>query len=165
MTCETDHARANAASWMDSASEFVEAMNQETWDRLEELRDERDSCADTAYPMDCDDLSELERLEALLGEYESADDAREKAQESALSVEVRSGWNSPGSGMEAEDFMILLSTGGPALRIRGELDQHAEPSRAWLEYQDWGTPWTEYHGENYSASDLLEFCGVFYFGS
>jgi len=119
MSIDTDHARSNASSWMDSMAAFVEAMSQETWDRLEELRDERDSCADTAYPMDCDDLAELERLEALLGEYESADDAREKAQESALSVEVRSGWNAPGSEMEAEEFVVLLSTGGPALRIRG----------------------------------------------
>lgn len=164
MSQETDHARANAASWMDSIAAKVEAMNQETWVRLEELRDERNECVDIEHPMDRDDLAELERLESLLDEYDNADAARESAQESALSVEVRSGWNAPGSGMEAEEFMILLSTGGPALRIRGELGEHAEPSRAWLEYQDWGTPWTEYNGQNYSASEVLEFCGVFYFG-
>lgn len=164
MICETDHARANAASWLDSISAFVEAMSQETWDRLAELRDERDECADTEHPMGCDDLAELKRLEALLDDYASADEARDRAQESALSVEVRSGWNAPGSGMEAEEFMVLLSTGGPALRIRGELGRFSEPSRAWLEYQDWGTPWTEYHGQNYSASEVLEFCRVFYFG-
>jgi len=30
---------------------------------------------------------------------------------------------------KAEEFCILLTTGGPALRIRGELNQHMEPDR------------------------------------
>ena len=37
-------------------------------------------------------------------------------QETALSVDVRSGWGTPGK-LEPEEFQILLSTGGPALRI------------------------------------------------
>jgi hypothetical protein len=55
-----------------------------------------------------------------------------------------------------------LSTGGPALRIRGELDEHKQPDRAWLEYQDWGTPWTQYF--DVEQDTLLQFCQVFYFG-
>ena len=61
------------------------------------------------------------------------DDARMSILEDALSVEVRSGWVSLGADrvpMEPEEFCILLTTGGPAVRIRGELDEHKEPSRA-----------------------------------
>jgi hypothetical protein len=76
---------------------------------------------------------------------------------------------------EAEEFNILLATGGPAVRIVGELDQ-GEPSRAWLEVQDWFTPWTEYVGttsksdpgmlENQASQDvLLTYARQFYFGS
>jgi hypothetical protein len=60
--------------------------------------------------------------------------------------------------------VILLSTGGPALRIRGELDEYKQPYRAWLEYQDWFTPWTEYHGDNVDTDALLAFAAYFYFG-
>jgi hypothetical protein len=38
---------------------------------------------------------------------------------------------------------ILLGTGGPAVRIVGELDSTG-PRTARLEVQDWFTPWTEY---------------------
>jgi len=57
---------------------------------------------------------------------------------------VRDGWHTPmyddGDPVEYE---ILLCTGGPAVRIRGHLDQYSQPSTARIEHQDWGTPWTE----------------------
>lgn len=87
---------------------------------------------------------ELVELWDAAGECKSRDEAEERIHEDALSVEVRSGWATPGEPLAAEEFCILLSTGGPASRIRGELDSHGEPCRAWLEVQDWGTPWTEY---------------------
>lgn len=43
-------------------------------------------------------------------------------------------------------FHITLAGGGPAVRITGDLDEHNQPDRAWLEYSDWGTPWTEFRG-------------------
>lgn len=101
------------------------------------------------------------------------DEDEQRIQESPLSVQVRSGWRDPsqlaGDGTlgdaPPEEFEILLSTGGPALRIRGELDEHCQPYRAWLEYQDWGTPWTEFHGEGAPSQEtLVAFCSVFYFG-
>lgn len=70
------------------------------------------------------------------------DNARTTILEDALEVQVRSGWCNSKEDMEPEEFFILLCTGGPALRIRGRLDR-GEPSRCWLEYQDWGTPWTQ----------------------
>lgn len=86
--------------------------------------------------------------------------------EAPLSVEIREGWLEPGDGasLEPTEFRILLSTGGPALRIMGELN-HGEPSRCWLEHQDWGTPWTRYFSRSAErASALLWFASLFYYG-
>ena len=112
-----------------------------------------------------EELRDLTAAATIDGErMENTDAVRERIQESPLSVEVRSGWASPGETMEAEEFCVLLSTGGPALRIRGELDgQYKQPRHARLEYQDWGTPWTEYHGEGCDQDDLLTFAQQFYF--
>lgn len=99
------------------------------------------------------------------------DDAREKAQqeiqEDPLSVQVRSDWYSPGDGPPATpgEYEILLATGGPAVRIVGDLDESGEPYRARLEAQDWGTPWTEYRGAwaNGGAETLLAYARQFYY--
>lgn len=69
---------------------------------------------------------------------------REEIQESPLSLEVRSGWCALGSDLSPEEFCILLSTGGPALRIVGKLGLFNCPEHSRMEWQDWGTPWTEY---------------------
>ena len=178
---KVDHAYQNAKGWAESIAAMVAAMECD-YDRLEELRDER---ADLASEADDDTNVEQDEARAKLKAWDEengeelkdltaaatvdgdrmkdADEARERIQESPLSCEVRSGWTSPGETMEAEDFCILLSTGGPALRIRGELDEHKQPHRAWLEYQDWGTPWTEYHGDGCENETLLTFCQQFYF--
>jgi hypothetical protein len=86
--------------------------------------------------------------------------------EAPLSVEVRSGWYDPCCGPAIpEEFCILLSTGGPALRIVGELSEHAEPSRCWLECQDWGTPWSRYWSRTEGRSDALRwFASLFHYG-
>jgi hypothetical protein len=93
-------------------------------------------------------------------EYHDDDEAREAIYEDPLSVEVRSGWVTPGSEMTPEYFQILLCTGGPAVRIMGELDQYGEPSRAWIEHQDSGTPWQEYHGDHDTGA-LLTYAAMF----
>ena len=92
----------------------------------------------------------------------SEDDARREIAEDPLSVQVRSDWHSPGEESEDSDFEILLCTGGPAVRIMGELDRWHEPSRAWMEYQDWFTPWVQFHGAD--QDKLLEYARNFYFG-
>jgi hypothetical protein len=86
----------------------------------------------------------------------------EYARELPLSVLVRSDWHAPGSDFEPGQFEILLATGGPAVRIIGELDHRSEPYRPQLQYQDWGIPWTD-HPE--SKVDWLEwFAGLFWYG-
>lgn len=87
--------------------------------------------------------------------------------EAPLSVEIRQGWHCPGesASMEPTEFCILLSTGGPALRVMGELDQWAEPSRCWLEHQDWGTLWTRYFSRTEGRADALRwFASLFHYG-
>jgi hypothetical protein len=90
--------------------------------------------------------------------------AREAIQEDPLEISVRSDWEHLGEPLKACEFNILLCTGGPACRILGELDEYNQPHRAWLEYQDWGTPWTQYFMSHEENVALLTYCQQFYFG-
>jgi hypothetical protein len=87
----------------------------------------------------------------------------DEMREAPLSVEVRSGWREPGdvASLDPDEFRILLSTGGPALRIMGELGRW-ESSRCWLEIQDWGTPWTRMFTQHeYESNALHWFADLF----
>lgn len=138
-----------------SIVEMVAALNCD-YDRLEELRDTSED------ELTEEEKAELAELEAEAGECGNADEARERIQEDALEVQVRSDWHSPGEeAAPATEFMILLCTGGPAVRIMGELDEHGEPDRAWLQVQDWGKPWTDYFG--ISQDTLLDYARCFCF--
>ena len=95
--------------------------------------------------------------------YHDEDSARQAIIEDALDVQVRSGWHAPGWESGPEEYRILLCTGGPAVRIIGELNQHKEPESAKLEYQDWFTYWEE-HREGIDEDILLAYAGCFYFG-
>lgn len=96
-------------------------------------------------------------------EDDKADSLREEMQEMPLSVTVREGWKTPGSQAELDEYQILLSTGGPALRIYGDLGG-GEPANVRMEWQDWGTPWTEYFTSDDDDAALLTFASLFYFG-
>jgi hypothetical protein len=106
---------------------------------------------------------ELKELEEAANGNDDAEEARERIQEDPLSVHVREDWKNPGEESTPGEFQILLCTGGPAVRIMGELDDNMQPCRAWIEYQDWGTPWTHASGI-IEQSTLLEYCQQFYFG-
>jgi hypothetical protein len=132
-TIEQDHAEYNADGWAENITEM-----------LETLADAEDDTAASGL----------------------ADEARQRIQESVLSVMVRDGWREPGQAFAedgAEEYEILLSTGGPAARIYGTLDENGEPERAELQVQDWFKPWTR--SKNPITQDtLLEFARCFYFG-
>ncbi len=89
------------------------------------------------------------------------DEARQLIAEHPLSVMVRSDWTRPGDSMEAAEFQILLCTGGPAVRIVGELDR-GSPCSARLEYRTWDTPWTPYFGA--LPAVLCDYASHFFFG-
>lgn len=149
-----DRAKEQAAAQYSSIVDMLAAVECD-YDRLEELRD--------TDPEDLtdEDREELTELEAAAGDCTDEEDARQRISEDPLSVEVRSDWASPGEELTPGEFQILLCTGGPAVRIMGELDR-GEPCRAWLEYQDWGTPWTQYFGA--SSDTLCQYASHFFFG-
>lgn len=93
------------------------------------------------------------------------EDAIQVIQEDALSVEVRSGWHEPGEkSISPSEFQILLCTGGPAVRLIGDLNTHSEPESVRIEYQDWGTFWTEYRVTTGKERDaMLTYAQQFYF--
>ena len=108
----------------------------------------------------------IQRLRAAqdAGDEAAEDAAREEIWYLPLEVTVRSGWQRPGEAMEPEEYQILLATGGPAVRIVGDLDLWGEPATAVLQYQHWGIPWTEYPADGEEAQALLEFARQFYYG-
>tara|TARA_Y100001951_G_C11228199_1_gene232997 strand:- start:326 stop:742 length:417 start_codon:yes stop_codon:yes gene_type:complete len=97
-------------------------------------------------------------------DYEKQEEIKENILNSALSVEFRSGWTSNPNELEIEEFKILLTWGGPALRVIGELNQYKEPENIKMQYQDWGTFWTDFEITEEQQKALNWFCSCFYFG-
>jgi hypothetical protein len=124
------------------------------------------------HASECDgdgcELSDEEILNGLglVGNRQATDEEREEyhdqnaietmISEDPISVQVRSRWKDLGEELEPEEYAILLCTGGPAVRIIGELDK-GEPSNARIEYQDWGTSWTEYFPTSEERDALLTY--------
>ena len=116
-------------------------------------------------------LESILEMVAELNKAEEAEDenwteqARETIQEDPLSVQVRGGWRDPGDDQSgADEFCILLCTGGPACRIVGDLGQYGEPDSASIEYQDWFTPWERMPLTSEEEEAVLTYCQQFYFG-
>ena len=96
-------------------------------------------------------------------DFNSQDELRENVLNSALSIQFRSGWETFEEDFKPAEFKILLSWGGPALRIIGELDDYG-PVNPKLQFQDWGTPWTDFKITEDQQEALNWFCNCFYFG-
>ena len=164
---EISHSERQASAQLDSIRELVTRL-----DHAEDGHDES-ACEFAAACVRCDrsgfDLADdscsdcdgkgftwpaYEHDGLSFEDYHDDDNAHARIYEDPLSVEVRSGWTSPGHDFEPEEFQILLCTGGPAVRIMGELNEYGSPRRAWLEHQDWGTAWQEYHADHDTAALL-----------
>lgn len=174
-----DQAREQARAQLESIMGMVAALTCD-YDRLEELRDEKESlqydvdnaeteeeqtdAADALTAWMEENGEELNELTDAAGDCEDQDDARQRIEEDALSVEVRSGWTCPGEPLEPEEFRILLCTGGPACQIIGELNQYGEPDSCRLMFQDWFTPWEELIMTSDEHDAVLTYCRRFYFG-
>ena len=61
---------------------------------------------------------------------------------------------------EPAEFKILLSYGGPALRIIGEIEENFAVNPK-LQYQDWGTLWTDFKITEDQQKALNWFCNCF----
>lgn len=158
---DTTRAKEQAAAQLSSIRGMLAALHCD-YDRLEELRTERNSLTEEEL-RDWPYSGELSELEDSAGECVNQEDAQQTIYDDPLSVQIRSGWYAPGQEGQAEEFEILLCAGGPAVRIMGELDEHNQPSRAYMQYQDWGTPWIDYYEEGCGAA-CLEYAKQFYFG-
>jgi len=158
---KTDRAKDQASAQMDSITRMVACLTLD-WERLEELRDLAANVA-TEDEMGSDDLAELAELNSIAEDCEDEDDARQRIDGDPLDVQVRSDWTTPGEEMTPDEYMILLCTGGPAVRITGDL-YYGEPCSACLSYQDWGTQWTEYAGDNLNLDTLLAYASNFIAG-
>lgn len=150
MTTETDHGKAQAIAQYESIKEMIAR-----WNHAQECHaDEPEECTrPTSGPM-----------EWTFEEYHDEDEAQQAIYDAPLSVQVRSDWHDPGSAAEEgrdAEFEILLCTGGPACRMRGALDD-GQPTRAYLQYQDWGTPWTDFFVGDRKL--LLDYARHFWFG-
>lgn len=163
---EQDNSRRQALAQYESICDMVDAL---------EFAEEHSSDTIVANDDETDwvnlDEDERETFTRLLGDY-SADDltdpdsCRERIEQDALSVEVRSDWYTPGADEDDKapaEYRILLCTGGPAVQIVGDLDQYKQPSSARLIHQDWFKPWTEVI-EGVAQSTLLRYARCFYFG-
>lgn len=117
-------------------------------------------------------LEEISRLVVALDDDGLTDDQREAARdeinEGPLSIRVRDGWRNAGVERDAdspEEYEILLSTGGPALRIYGELGGYSTPDDdPRLQWQDWGVPWTDYPLDSEQRGHVATYARQFYFG-
>lgn len=155
MTHDMEHAFANGRGWYSTICELVAKLDREAMkDRVSELEDIGELTAE--------EQTELAELNKALEQDE--DEVRREIEEGPLSVQVRDGWRSPGerSDEAPEEYEILLSTGGPALRIYGKMGQYHEPETAELQAQDWFTPWVCV--PDCDEEILLAYARCFYFG-
>lgn len=136
MSNEEDQARMQ----YESVVEMLAALECD-YDRKEEL--EELALGEDGEETSTENMDELEELRVAANGCVNRHHAEQRIYESPLSIQVRSGWYDPGAGngQVPEEFEILLCTGGPAVRIIGGLNEGI-PHSAWLEYQNWGTPWT-----------------------
>lgn len=161
MSIEVNDARQQAVYKLEGIKEMMGRLEHADHCHAEEIED----CSGCECGAEDVDLQGME-----CGEYHDHDAALKAITESPLSVEIRSGWFAPGNLDAAPvEYQILLCTGGPAVRIVGELGNDSEPETARIEYQDWGTPWTEYRG-HYSTDKpdveavLLSYARQFWYG-
>jgi len=117
-------------------------------------------------------IAQLEAIRSMVaaldaGSESDQETALQTIQEDPLSIEVRSGWtpiNELRESLVPAEYNIVLCTGGPAVRIIGELhEEGGVPCSAVLEYQDWGTLWTNLWVGPEDAEALLRYANCFCF--
>lgn len=97
--------------------------------------------------------------------YDWAEAIQQQIDELPLSILVCSNWHEPGlDSYTGGQYEILLCGGGPAVRITGPLNGYEEPDDAFLQCQDWGTPWEHVVLRRDDQLALWEFARSFYFG-
>jgi hypothetical protein len=155
-----EHAKANAKNWYETIRDLYREVEGD-----EGLRWKLHECGN------CEDFAKCQGLEMCqLGDTsEREEQIKTEVQEGPLSLLVREPWHQPGDSPKPSEYELLLTTGGPGLRIWGDIDLDGEPENARLEMQDWGLPWREVwpcevEEMNEYRAALLWYAGHFYFG-
>lgn len=109
--------------------------------------------------------AQMDSISDMMRRYREAQEAVEQEiYEDPLEISVRSMWTPLGQPLEADEFRILLCTGGPAVQIVGDLDEHGGiHGQPRLEYQDWFKPWEAMWLTEDQQKDLLDYCSMFNF--
>ena len=142
MLNDYEHAEQNARGWVESIRELIDARS------------------------DLDDGAETVTIDHY--EYTDRDEVEQRITESALSVEVRSGWHVAGATDGTEkpaEYRVVLTFGGPSLDLRGTLSEHGEAVDARLMMADAGAPFIEVRiFDQTERAHLLAFAQTFYYG-
>ena len=168
----TQHAIENARAWFSNICDMLEPRYQYAAETEGWTGPHKDQYNATYFKDETDGQTfSCASWKELCEQFDiDADMNSGTIQESVLSVRVRGPWCYPGETWPPSEYEILLTTGGPALRIIGDLDDYCEPIDAKLQWRDLGTPWTNLHMSELpcSASEadaiLLSFVGHFFFG-
>lgn len=90
--------------------------------------------------------------------------------QNALSVQIRSDWQTSGRPLTPTKFKLLLYASGPTVRIIGGLtecnpaDEYPEPEDPQVQYRDGFTHWMDYKETTPEQARLiLEYCRNYHF--
>lgn len=159
-SCEADRA-SEASRAIEGCRSFLESLELDheihTWAHAEE--EPRDLCMaarkrllELGWAEDPDHEAIAERIE-------------QECLEQPLAVQVRSAWEDAGVELEAGEFKLELTTGGPAMQVLGDLDHNGWPCSPRLRYQDWFKPWRDYLEATEAQYEALRwFVGLFNYG-
>lgn len=173
LECDYDRLEELRDEWSDLQEQIKDATAErdaafkagDDHETLAELNEAVGDANEAAKQWQDENMQEFADLEAAAkatgNECKDREDAEQQIMEDPLSTEYRSGWVTDKADMQAEEAKILLATGGPAVQIIVELDD-GEPTRAYLQVQDWGTPWTDYYEEGIGEV-LMKYVSCFCF--
>jgi len=104
------------------------------------------------------------------GDQQAIDKAQDLIRFNPLSVRVRTAWEDPNLfqkpniDVQPTEYKILLCTGGPAVRIRGDLNEYGEPKNTYLEHNDWFDGWAQIPLTKEQREAVIEYARHFYYG-
>jgi len=103
-------------------------------------------------------------IDASMAERERLPDPDESKPE-PLSILVRDDWRIPHTNARksAVEYELLMTTGGPAARIVGDLNDYGDVTSATIQCQDWFTKWATVALNEKQNEALLAYAASFYF--
>jgi len=105
------------------------------------------------------------------GDQQAIDEAQDLIYSNPLSVQVRTAWEDPNRlqkpdiDVQPTEYKILLCTGGPSVRIRGNLNEYGEPKNTYVEHNDWFDGWAQITLDKEQKEAIIEYVRNFYYGA